>query len=43
MKLDDDYWKAAIEKIVTCIEKRDEDTAYAGDRLALDSPAPRAG
>ena len=41
IELNVDYFKASIEKIVTCIDQRENMSTYAGDKLACDSTIPK--
>ena len=41
IELNDDYFQASIEKIVTCIEQRENMSTYAGDEKACDSEMPK--
>ena len=41
IELNDDYFQASIDKIVTCIEQRENMSTYAGDAKACDSEMPK--
>ena len=41
IELNDDYFQASIDKIVTCIEQRENMSTYAGDEKACDSEMPK--
>lgn len=40
IELNDDYFQASIDKIVTCIDNRANMSKYVGDDLACDAPIP---
>lgn len=42
IELNDDYFQASIDKIVSCIDHRADMSTYAGDELACDSPMPNS-
>ncbi len=41
IELNDDYFDASIDKIVTCIEQRTNMSSYVGDAEACASPIPK--
>ena len=42
IELNDDYFQASIDKIVTCIDNRANMSTYVGDESACDAPTPKS-
>eukprot|EP01043_Picozoa_sp_COSAG02_P044201 COSAG02_NODE_3925_length_6036_cov_4.614620_2_plen_1129_part_00 len=42
IELNDDYFQASIDKIVTCIDSRANMSTYVGDERACDAPMPKS-